>query len=236
MCGRVAVDGRVNQEIAQLVADSADFQRWTTSDWIQWEPRYNIAPTDDVPILMVGRDDALRFEPAFWTLVPPRSPELKAKFTFNARADKLLENGLWRNAFAKRRCILPARGYWEWTGEKGHKTPHFIHHPGGELLGLAAMYGWWQEPEHRGKDHDGWHLTATVITSDAVQTLADIHDRNPVILPKELWAHWIDPSVAGDQQLRDAAVAAGVSVASELDAYAVRPLRGDGPQLLEPAP
>lgn len=104
-------------------------------------------------------------------------------------------------------------------------------------MGFAALYSWWREPQHRGKDdHEGWHLTATIVTSDAVQTLADIHDRNPVILPQEMWLHWIDPTVVGDQALVDDAVAAGVAEASTLEAYQVAklPFGADGPELTKP--
>lgn len=83
-----------------------------------------------------------------------------------------------------------------------------------------------------------WVLTATIVTSDAVQTLAGTHDRNPVILPEHIWLHWLDPSLIGDQALVDEAVHAGVAEASGLEFDAVSPfgIRANGPELLEPLP
>lgn len=106
-------------------------------------------------------DRTLRFESAFWSIVPPGPSEMKPKFTFNARADKLMDNGLWKTSMKSRRGIILANRYYEWQGEKGHKIPHFIHYPDGQLMGFATLYSWWREPEHRGKDdHEGWHVTS----------------------------------------------------------------------------
>jgi len=237
MCGRFAMDDTVNDLITEFVETTGR----KPEDWKPgWQPSWNIAPTQDVPLFLESERDGdrkLRFENAFWSIVPPGASEMKPKFTFNARADKLLANGLWRASVKSRRGIILANGYYEWQGEKGHKIPHFIHYPDGQLMGFAALYSWWREPDHRGKDdHEGWHLTSTIVTSDAVQTLADIHDRNPVILPQEMWLHWIDPTVVGDQALVDDAVAAGVAEASTLEAYQVAklPFGADSPELTKP--
>lgn len=252
MCGRFSLNNEVHESIVDFVADGYKPEDWRPDRlwdpaWTPgpdiWRPNYNIAPTNDVAVLYEagdGDERRLRFGTAYWSLVPPRNPDMKAKFTFNARADKLTTNGLWRSAFTRHRTLIFANGYYEWQGEKPPKTPYFIHDPERPVIAFAGLYGWWQEPEHRrpkGEEpsEEGWHLTATIITSDAVQTLADIHDRNPVILPRELWRHWLDRDVAGDQDLADEIVAAGVTEASRLEPYQVAPLRGNGPHLIEPA-
>jgi len=235
MCGRFAMDDRVNAEITEFVERTGR----RPEDWrADWEEEYNIAPTEDVPVLIdSAKDRELRFERAHWSLVPGWSKELKLKFpTFNARAEGIAEKSTWRKPVQSHRAIVLARGYYEWQGEKGHKTPYFIRYPDDQLMGFAGLYSWWRDHSKAEDDPDRWVLTATILTSDAVQTLADIHDRNPVILPEELWLHWIDPSIVGDQALVDEAVTAGVAEAQTLrfDRIASFSTKDDGPQLIQP--
>ncbi len=231
MCGRFAMDDTVNELIAEFVLT-------TGREPQEWTPSWNIAPTDDIPVLFSSRREEgteNRFQVGYWSLVPSFSTTLKLGYpTFNARAEDIAEKPLWRKPIRSQRAIVPALGYYEWRGEKGHKTPYFIRDPHDDVLGFAAMYSWWRDPAKADDAPDRWRLTATIITSDAVRTLADIHDRNPVILPRELWQHWIDPTVVGDQRLVDEAVRAGVAVASGLEFYEVGPVRDDGPGLIEP--
>ncbi|MFP3466522.1 SOS response-associated peptidase [Leifsonia sp. SIMBA_070] len=235
MCGRFAMDDKVNAEITEFVERTGRLPEEWRADW---EADYNIAPTDDIPVLIdSAKTRELRFERAHWSLVPSWSETLKPKFpTFNARAEGITEKATWRKPVQSHRAIVLARGYYEWQGPKGHKTPFFIRYPEGRLMGFAGLYSWWRDKSKDEDDPDRWVLTATILTSDAVQTLADIHDRNPVILPEELWQHWLDPSIVGDQALVDEAVRAGVAEASTLRFDQVRPFRtdDDGPQLIEP--
>jgi putative SOS response-associated peptidase YedK len=235
MCGRFAMDDRVNAEITEFVeATGRRPEEWTAD----WEADYNIAPTDDVPVLIdSAKTRELRFERAHWSLVPSWSDTLKLKFpTFNARAEDIAEKSTWRKPVQSHRAIVLARGYYEWQGPKGHKTPYFIRYPEGRLMGFAGLYSWWRDHSKEEDDPERWVLTATILTSDAVQTLADIHDRNPVILPEELWQQWIDPSIVGDQALVDEAVRAGVAEAQTLQFDQVAPFKtsDDGPQLIQP--
>jgi Uncharacterized conserved protein len=76
----------VNTQIEEFVRRGGDFRKWTVAEWIDWEPAYNITPTDNIPFLHVGgAEPELRFGPAYWSLVPPRAEDMKVKFTFNAR-------------------------------------------------------------------------------------------------------------------------------------------------------
>ncbi|MCD5348394.1 SOS response-associated peptidase [Agromyces sp. S2-1-8] len=136
-----------------------------------------------------------------------------------------------------KRAIVPMDGWFEWTGEKGAKVPHFIHHPDGQTLGVAGLYSWWLDRSKPEDDDMRWMLTATILTSDAVDELVGIHDRSPVPLPRELWDWWLDPSLVGDQAMVDDAVKAALPIAEQLDVYSVRPFKvgQDGPALIEPA-
>ncbi|MFF1573919.1 SOS response-associated peptidase [Leifsonia sp. NPDC058292] len=236
MCGRFAMDDKVNAAITEFVESTGKMPE----DWRPgWEPSWNIAPTENIPLLFEsGKGEAkpqIRFEPAYWSLVPSWSKTLKLKAsTFNARAEDMAEKPLWRGPVKSHRAIVLANGYYEWQGPKGHKIPYFIRYPDDQVMGFAGLYSWWADPSKDRDDDSRWRLTATIVTSDAVQTLADIHDRNPVILPQRMWEHWIDPTVAGDQALVDEAVRAGVAEAESLRFDQVGPVRGDGPELIEP--
>jgi len=237
VCGRFAMDDKVNVLISEYVHAGG---RASDGRPGSWKPSWNIAPTQPIPVLFEstkgGDDFATRFEPAYWSLVPSWSKTLKLKYpTFNARAEGITEKATWKGPIKSHRAIVLANGYYEWQATAdGKKTPYFIHHPDEAVIGFAGLYSWWPDPAKDADDDSRWTLTATIMTSDAVQTLADIHDRNPVILPRELWEQWIDASVADDQALVDEAVSAGVAQAGQLIFDRVALLRGDGPELVQP--
>ena len=220
--------------IREFVAEGGDFR--------DWRPSYNIAPTQTIPVLLQsakGREEAVRrFEPARWSLVPSWSKTLKLKYpTFNARSEDLAAKATWKGPLKAHRALVPATGYYEWqTFSGGKKVPHFIHDPTGEQLMLAGLYSWWKDHSVPADDPNAWTLTATILTSGAVDELLHIHDRNPVMLPPEWHDRWLDPEVEGTQELVDAAVQAALPVASALEVYEVAPIpfRGDGPLLIEP--
>ncbi|MEO6826206.1 MAG: SOS response-associated peptidase [Microbacteriaceae bacterium] len=241
MCGRFALDAHVDELIRDFVFTTGEPpQNWRSG----WEASWNISPTENIPILFesaprgeAAPDEApqRRFEQASWSLIPSFSKTKKLKYpTFNARAEGILGKATWRRPVQSHRAIVLANGYYEWQGEKGHKTPFFIRHPEDHVVGFAGLYSWWRDPEKDADDQSKWMLTATILTSDAVQTLADIHDRNPVILPRDTWEHWVDATVVGDQKLVDDAVRAGVAAAGELVFDQVAPLRDNGPDLIRP--
>lgn len=231
MCGRFALDDKVNASITEFVEQTGR----KPEEWApDWEARWNIKPTQDIAVLLDSpKDRQLRFERARWSLVPAWSDTIKPKFpTFNARTEGITGKATWKGPLKSRRCVIPANGYYEWTGEKGSKQPWWIHPENGHI-GFAGLYSWWRPKD----SDDDWTLTATILTCPTVEHLAHIHDRNPVILPESLWEHWIDPTVAGDQALVDEAVAAHQGEAGALDVYEVAPFKpaDDGPQLIEPA-
>lgn len=230
------MDDTVNELVTEFVVSTG---RKPEDRRPGWEPSWNIAPTERIPLLLEsakgGDSIEPRFESAYWSLVPSWSKTLKLKAsTYNARAEDIAEKPMWRKPVQSHRGIVLASGYYEWQGPKGSKTPYFLRYPDGQLMGFAGVYSWWADPTMDRDDPDRWTLTATILTSDAVQTLADIHDRNPVILPESMWEHWIDPTVTGDQALVDDAVRAGVAEAETLRFDIVGPVRGNGPELIEP--
>jgi putative SOS response-associated peptidase YedK len=230
MCGRFALDDHVNSSITDFVASTGRHHNEWTPDW---QGRWNIKPTQDIVLIRDSeKDDEIRVETARWSLVPPWSESISPKFpTFNARTEGLASKASWRGPVKKSRCIIPASGYYEWTGERGSKVPWWIH-PEGEILGFA----WWQDKSLPDDDPNRWHLTATILTMPTVDALAHIHDRNPVGLPQSFWEQWMDPRTTGDQTLVDEAVAASQNVMASLEAWRVMPFKAtdDSPQMTMP--
>ena len=198
---------------------------------VEIAPSWNIAPTQTVPIVLEKRDDRSRLvTTARWSLVPPFADSLTLKFpTFNARSETAASKPTFRSAVVHQRAILPADAYYEWHTVGTAKTPHAVVHPDGEI-GFAGLYSWWREsPETE------WVLTATILTMAAPEPIAWVHDRTPVVLGHDDWTWWLDRSQSADQNFLDTAVERSIPVASRLTAYAVNPIRGNGPELLQPA-
>jgi putative SOS response-associated peptidase YedK len=166
--------------------------------------------------------------------VPAWSKELTLKFpTFNARSETAAEKPTFKSAVKSKRALVPATGYYEWRTEGKVKTPYFIG-PASGLLAFAGLYSWWKNPAVAEDDPAKWVLTATIMTMPTVPSLAPIHDRNPMPLPRDFWDDWLSPALDGDQAFVDAAVAASVPVAEALSYHEVAPVRGDGPELIAP--
>src|SRR5690606_34944666 len=184
MCGRF-VSSSTTDEIAKY------FEVDQVSESLL-EPNYNIAPSTDVyAVLETG--DVRRLEPLHWGLVPIWAKDLKVgNRMINARAETLAEKNAFKHAFAKRRCIIPADGFYEWTKVPGQKKkqPWFIHATDGKPLAFAGLWEVWRGPD---RDRDEVVHSCTIVTGAANERMAAIHDRMPIILPREAWDTWLDP-------------------------------------------
>lgn len=186
-------------------------------------PRYNVAPTDTVPVVRVrpapdalegpapdalegpvadappgpreGRTGRRVVTGARWGLVPfwAKSPAA-GRALFNARAESVSGKPAFRKAFASRRCLVPANGYYEWQAPpagapaRARKQPFYITPADGSVLAFAGLWEFWRSPV-------GEPLVSTsIITTDSVGDLVNIHDRMPLILPASDWARWLDPA------------------------------------------
>lgn len=202
------------------------------------EPSWNINPTEQIPIVLESAKRGpvvRRLESARWSLVPSFAKELASPYpTFNARAESAAEKPTFASSVASRRALVPATGYYEWHTVDATKTPYFVHSDDGLPLAFAGLYAWWKNPALAEDDPARWVLSATILTSDAQGPLARIHDRTPLALPEEWWDQWLDPHTTGDQALVDSAVAASRPVADTFRFHEVAPVRGNGPELIEP--
>ena len=168
-------------------------------------PRYNIAPTTTIDVVRLGQDDERELVRMRWGLVPGwwSKPLKEVPATFNARAETVAQKPMFRTAFTQRRCIIPASGFYEWTGEKGSKIPHlFSAADGSPVLAFAGLWDRWRD-KATGEDV----LSATIIVSGASAWMTPYHDRMPVLLMPEQFDAWLKGQ-AGPEMLRPAAESA----------------------------
>lgn len=198
---------------------------------IELRPSWNIAPTQQVPIVLEKRDDRARLvTTARWSLVPPFADSLTLTFpTFNARSETVCEKASFKSAVVHQRAILPAEAYYEWHTEGNVKTPYAVR-PESGLLAFAGIYSWWRE-----SPSSEWVLTATILTMAAPEPLAWLHDRTPIVLGNENWDWWLNRESSANPAMIGDLVARSLPIASALTTYEVNPIRGDGPELLLPA-
>ena len=149
-------------------------------------PRYNIAPTQNVPIIRA--DEGMQeWAIVRWGLVPSWTKELKGPPLINARADTVATKPSFRAAFKKRRCLVPADGYYEWQATSGTKQPFLIHMADDKPFAFAGLWESW---------HGGQATleSCAIITTDANELTRTIHDRMPVILAPKDWSAWLAPA------------------------------------------
>jgi putative SOS response-associated peptidase YedK len=149
--------------------------------------RFNVAPTDVMPVVGTSRDGAITVRELRWGLVPYWAKDVKIGVkAINARAETLDEKPMFREAFKRRRCLVPASGYFEWKPEGTTKQPYFIHDPDGELLMFAGLWESWRET----KDAEPLR-TFTAVTGSPGLVSGDIHDRVPAMLAEGAWDAWL---------------------------------------------
>jgi len=151
-------------------------------------PRHNIAPTQPIAVVIVN-NGVRRFRLMRWGLVPSwvKDPR-KIALMINARSEGITEKPAFKNAIRRRRCLVPADGYYEWQAAGGRKRPYFIHRRDGSLFGLAALAENWMGPN--GEELE----TVAIVTAPASADLAALHDRVPVTLAPADFARWLDCS------------------------------------------
>jgi len=238
MCGRYATARHPDD-----LADEFGIERIVVEERL--EPNYNVAPTDPVYAVVERSDKAEPESPpqrqlrvVRWGLVPSWAKDVKiGARLINARAETLDEKPAFRKAFATRRCLLPADGYYEWYTDEGSKAkqPFFIHRSGGGILAMAGIYEFWRDP-NAPADADPWLWSCAVITTEATDDVGRIHDRMPMLVEAANWDRWLDPRpVPQEFDLRELLVPA---VPGRLEAYAVstkvNDVRNNGPELVAP--
>lgn len=200
---------------------------------------YNVAPTQAV--YTVYEDDGGRRLDAFhWGLVPfwAKDPKIGSRM-INARAETLVEKNSYRRPFAKRRCIVPADGFYEWKKIEGQtkKQPMYMSRVDGEPFAFAGLWEVWKDENHTDPDGEPLRLlSCTIITGEPNEKVAEVHDRMPVMLPPDRWDAWLD------RDLHDTDVLQGFLVPAPAELFEIHPVSTDvnkvannGPGLIEEA-
>lgn len=206
-------------------------------------PDYNVAPSKPVyAVLEREHADApavreLRI--VQWGLIPSWAKDAKiGNRLVNARLETAGQKPSFRAAYTRRRCLLPADGYYEWyTPEipKARKQPYFIHSPDGHPLALAGLYEIWRDPTVVRDDPASLRWTCTILTTTATDDLGRIHDRAPLLVPESQFDGWLDPSLPAPPADALIPAAPGLLRADPV-ATTVNNVANNGPELIKPLP
>ncbi|HET8739595.1 MAG TPA: SOS response-associated peptidase [Acidimicrobiia bacterium] len=177
MCGRFSITGDLDFYAEYFGVDDID------TDPI--EPSWNVAPTD--PVYVVAESDGRRRLRAMrWGLVPHWAPDTRS-IHINARAETVATTAAFRDSFARKRCLIPADGFYEWEPPGQGRTPHWVYRADGHPMVFAGIWSTRLDP-----GTGEWHRTCSIITTGAEGVIAGIHDRMPVSLPGHVWDPWLD--------------------------------------------
>jgi putative SOS response-associated peptidase YedK len=179
MCGRYAVFAG-KEKIQEAFGVSSD-------DSGLFEPNFNATPGSLLPVVLLGKARVKRIGSLRWGLIPSWAEELSVGYSMiNARSETLLEKPSFKKPFQRQRCIVPASGFYEWQTLGKTKIPYYIRTLDQEVMGFAGLFDKWEK--------DGQTVFSfTIITTNANDLLAPLHERMPVILRKKEYDDWLDP-------------------------------------------
>ncbi|MCG8416964.1 MAG: SOS response-associated peptidase [Proteobacteria bacterium] len=188
MCGRytlTSTDGLVEE--FGLIQQPLDLQ-----------PRYNIAPTQRVPVVAHRASHERELIVMRWGLVPSWAKDLSiGNRLINARCETVAEKPAFREALLRRRCLVAANGFYEWKRAGKRKIPHYIYRRSGLLIAFAGLWERWKDPD------ESWLLSFTIITTAANDLMAPIHNRMPVIIERADYERWLDPHIQSHDAVVD---------------------------------
>ena len=178
MCGRFVQSSPV-ERYARMFGAAAT---------VESAPRYNAAPTQPILAVRVAPSGMRELVPLRWGLIPAWSAGPDNRYSMiNARAETVHQKPAYRDAFRRRRCLIPADGFYEWRQECSGREPYYIRLRDGEPFAFAGLWESWQQPGGERID------SCTIIVTEANELVRPIHDRMPVILPPESHTAWLDP-------------------------------------------
>lgn len=221
MCGRFTLSYTFEELMAFAPGAEAGLRDWT--------PRYNVAPTQEHPILrMAGEEREWLW--ASWGLVNEWAADAsRASRTINARAETISERPTFRQAFAERRCVVPADGFYEWQRTGDHRRPYLIHRQDGAALLMAGLYEVWKPR------NESPRVTFTIVTTRANADIARLHDRMPVVLEDEQADEWMFART-GERRLRQLMEPASAGVLTTRPvSHLVNAVANEGAALVERA-
>ncbi|HLT21357.1 MAG TPA: SOS response-associated peptidase [Thermomicrobiales bacterium] len=193
MCGRFAVIRQL-EELARL------FEAGLIRMEGDFAPNYNVAPSTIIPAV-IEEDGQRVIVGLYWGFTPSWAKARKdGPRPINARKETVATSGMFRNAFRRRRAIIPADGFFEWKAEGTGKQPFFIHRADGDVMAFAGIWERWQDPTG---ELETPLDSCAIITTNANDEMAQLHDRMPVILEPEEWDRWLDAELTDAEALAD---------------------------------
>jgi len=222
MCGRYASSRPVDDLLVRFDVQEPPEQALP--------PSWNVAPTDPVYVVL-ERHERRALKVVRWGLVPSWAKDTKiGARLINARRETLTDKPAFRSAYQRRRCLVPADGYFEWQKKGTAKQPWFLSARDGDgPLAMAGLYEVWRAPD------ETLLWTCTVITTEAADDHGEIHDRTPLLVRPQDWDRWLDPALSDPGADLLVPGTSGV-----LDAWpvgtAVGNVRNNGPELVQPVP
>jgi len=219
VCGRFSITGDVDFYAEYFGVDEV------LTDSL--EPNWNVAPTD--PVYVVSETEGVRKLGSMrWGLVPHWAKDTRS-IHINARSETVATTSAFRDSFSRKRCLIPADGFYEWEPPEDGRTPHWVYRADGYPMVFAGIWASRLDP-----DTDIWHRTCSIITADSEGTISRIHDRMPVALVPEVWEAWLD------RELRDPEAARGLlqpidpeSIMEHIVSRKVNSVKNNGPELRE---
>ena len=177
MCGRFSITG-----------DLDFYAEYFGVDEVLTDPldkSWNVAPTDDVYVI-AERNGQRQLDAMKWGLVPHWAKDTRS-IQINARSETVATTPAFRDSFARKRCLIPADGFYEWETPENGRAPHWVYRADGHPMVFAGIWATRQDPES-----GQWHRTCSIITKDAEGVISAIHDRMPVALVPGVWDAWLD--------------------------------------------
>lgn len=223
MCGRYTLD-----------EDKQELESWfdaVLKDFDEFGPNYNVAPSHNMPVVGENRNGERTIRPFRWGLIPFWAKKENVSYSMiNARGESLDSKKSYKKSFRQYRCLVPASGFYEWKGEKGNKTPYYIHPTHEPMFAFAGLYNVWESP--KGEQVPSY----TIVTAKANRKMSELHDRMPAMLLKEEWNEWLDPDNHDTSGLKELLKPFPDDA---IDFYqvgkGVNSVRNNSPELLEPA-
>jgi putative SOS response-associated peptidase YedK len=227
MCGRYTITRQSGliEEMEAVLDGKVEQNEW-------WKPRFNVAPTQPAPVVTL-RDGVRTLEMMRWGLIPFWAAKNGAKppLMINARIESIQSKSMFRDALARKRCLVPADGFYEWKKIGKAKQPMYIHPTEHRFFAFAGLWA-------RAKTDAGEVHSFTIITGPPNDLVKPIHDRMPVVLDRSVWAAWLDPSLDGEgaralltvppaENWRAEPVSKWVNVADHDDEQCIAPLVED---------
>jgi len=232
MCGRFVSPGEAEIEAFWHIGR----HNWRSPFEPVRHTRFNVAPQqgnpgNHIPVLRADADGVLELTDLQWWLLPFWSKEPRIKYsTFNARVESVATSASFREPFKRRRCLIPARGWYEWQALSDGKQPWYFHAADSSLLAFAGLWDRWQHDEQVIE-------SCTIIVGEPNTAVGRIHDRMPFLISPERQADWLSHAITNPQEARALLQpATDDEIVFHRVSKAVGNVANDGPELIEPAP